>query len=167
VAGGWRWCQLGARVRAREGQERDERGETMGGRWPPRLATVCLSPHCRSVVHTGEAVEAGGSAGGSTGEKRPLPLARGREAGAGRWRWRPTRAGGIASLSPALERPPGREAGEREARHRRGESAGESDVARSDWSTCHDLIGPRVLAVATSRFDRLESKKFEKNCKKS
>jgi hypothetical protein len=34
----------------------------------------------------------------------------------------------------------------------RGESAGESDVARSDWSTCRDLIGPRVLAVATSRF---------------
>jgi hypothetical protein len=90
-----------------------------------------------------------------------------REAGAGRWRSRPARAGGIASLSPALERPPGREAGEREARGRRGESAGESDVARSDWSTCRDLIGPRVLAVATSRFDRLESKKFEKNYKKS
>jgi hypothetical protein len=48
----------------------------------------------------------------------------GREAGAGRWRWRPARAGDIASLSPALERPPGREAGEREARHWRGESAG-------------------------------------------
>jgi hypothetical protein len=46
----------------------------------------------------------------------------------------------------------GREGGEREARHWRGESAGESDVARSDWSTCRDLIGPRVLAVATSRF---------------
>jgi hypothetical protein len=80
----------------------------------------------------------------------------GREAGAGRWRSRPARAGGIASLSPALERPLGREAGEREARgearHWRGESAGESDVARSDWSTCRDLIGPRVLAVATSRF---------------
>jgi hypothetical protein len=50
--------------------------------------------------------------------------------------------------------------GERRARGRRGtggaraqgESAGESDVARSDWSTCRDLIGPRVLAVATSRF---------------
>jgi hypothetical protein len=42
--------------------------------------------------------------------------------------------------------------GEREARHWRGESAGESDVARSNWSTCRDLIGPRVLAVATSRF---------------
>jgi hypothetical protein len=64
------------------------------------------------------------------------------------------------ALSPALERPPGREAGEREARGRRGtggarargKSAGESDVARSDWSTCRDLIGPRVLAVATSRF---------------
>jgi hypothetical protein len=64
----------------------------------------------------------------------------GREAGAGRWRWRPARAGDIALLSPALERPPGREAGEREARGRRGtggararsESAGESDVARSD-----------------------------------
>jgi hypothetical protein len=40
-------------------------------------------------------------------------------------------------------------------------------VARSDWSTCRDLIGPRVLAVATSLFDRLESKKFEKICKKS
>jgi hypothetical protein len=39
----------------------------------------------------------------------------GREAGAGRWRSRPARAGGIASLSPALERRPGREAGEREA----------------------------------------------------
>jgi hypothetical protein len=76
----------------------------------------------------------------------------GREAGAGRWRSRPARAGGIASLSPALERPPGREAGEREASHWRGESAGESDVARSDWSTFRDLIGPRVLAVATSRF---------------
>jgi hypothetical protein len=94
----------------------------------------------------------GGSAGGSAGEKRPLPPARGREAGAGRWRSRPARAGGITSLSPALERPPGREAGEREARHWRGESAGESDVARSDWSTCRDLMGPRVLAVATSRF---------------
>ena len=84
----------------------------------------------------------------------------GREAGAGRWRWRPARAGDIASLSPALERPPGREASEREARGRRGtggarargESADESDVARSDWSTCRDLIGPRVIAVATSRF---------------
>jgi hypothetical protein len=42
----------------------------------------------------------------------------------------------------------GREGGESEARHWRGES----DVARSDWSTCRDLIGPRVLAVATSRF---------------
>jgi hypothetical protein len=46
----------------------------------------------------------------------------------------------------------GREGGESEARHWRGESAGESDMARSDWSTCRDLIGPRVLAVATSRF---------------
>jgi hypothetical protein len=46
----------------------------------------------------------------------------GREAGAGRWRSRPARAGGIASLLPTLERPPGREGGEREARHWQGES---------------------------------------------
>lgn len=74
----------------------------------------------------------------------------------GRYRLALARAG-----APARARG-GREGGEREARHWRGESAGESDVARSDWSTCRDLIGPRVLAV----FDRLESKKFEKNCKK-
>jgi hypothetical protein len=80
------------------------------------------------------ATKAGGSAGGSAGERR----ARGRRR--------------AMALSPVLERPPGREAGEREARHWRGESASESDVARSDWSTCRDLIGPRVLAVATSRF---------------
>jgi hypothetical protein len=43
----------------------------------------------------------------------------GRERVAGRRRSCPARAGGIASLSPALERPPGREAGEREARARR------------------------------------------------
>lgn len=55
-------------------------------------------------------VEAGGSAGGSVGEKRPLPPARGRggrEASTGRWRSRPARASSIASLSPALERPSG------------------------------------------------------------
>jgi hypothetical protein len=104
------------------------------------------------VLNKNKRNEAGGSAGGSAGEKRPISPARGREASAGRWRSRPARADGIASLSPALERPPGREAGEREARHWRGESAGESDVARSDWSTCRDLISPRVLAVATSRF---------------
>ena len=85
--------------------------------------------------------KAGGSAGGSAGEKRPLPPARRREAGAGRWRSRPARAGGIASLSPALERPPGREAGEREARHWRGESAGRERGARATW---RDLTGPRV-----------------------
>jgi hypothetical protein len=98
---------------------------------------------------------------------RAAARARGRrEAGAGRWRSRPTRASGIASLSPALERPPGR-GGEREARHWRGESAGESDVARSDWSTCRDLIGPRVLVVATSRFWPFGVQKIRKNCKKS
>jgi hypothetical protein len=46
--------------------------------------------------------------------------------------------------------------GERRARGRRdtggARARGESAVARSDWSTCRDLIGPRVLAVATSRF---------------
>jgi hypothetical protein len=61
----------------------------------------------------------------------------------------------------------GRDGGESEARHWWGESAGESDVARSDWSTCRDLIGPCVLALQLAVFDRLESKKFEKNCKKS
>ncbi|PWZ17834.1 hypothetical protein Zm00014a_006158 [Zea mays] len=45
-----------------------------------------------------------------------------------------------------------REGGESEARHWRGESAGESGVTRSDWSTYRDMIGPRVLIVATSRF---------------
>jgi hypothetical protein len=64
----------------------------------------------------------------------------------GRYRLALARAG-----APARARG-GREGGESEARHWRGESAGESDVARSDWSTCRDLIGPRVLAVATSRF---------------
>jgi hypothetical protein len=54
------------------------------------------------------------------GEKRPLPPASGREAGVGRWRSRPARAGGIASLSPALERPPGREGGEALAGRERG-----------------------------------------------
>jgi hypothetical protein len=83
-------------------------------------------------------------------ESRYHPRVGERRAKEGRW---PTASGGgIASLSPALERPPGRKADEREARNWRGESAGESDVARSDWSTCRDLIGPRVLAVATSRF---------------
>jgi hypothetical protein len=56
-----------------------------------------------------------------------------------RGRCRP-RAGDIASLSPALERPPGREAGEREARGRRG-TGGARARARATW---RDLIGPRV-----------------------
>jgi hypothetical protein len=64
----------------------------------------------------------------------------------GRYRLALARAG-----APARARG-GREGGESEARHWRGESAGESDVAQSDWSTCRDLIGSRVLAVATSHF---------------
>jgi hypothetical protein len=71
--------------------------------------------------------KAGGSAGGSAGER----WARGR---------RQARAGGIVSLSPALERPSGREAGEREARGRRG-TGGARARARATW---RDLIGPRV-----------------------
>jgi hypothetical protein len=77
------------------------------------------------------------------GRRRAMALAPGES---GRYRLALARAG-----APARARG-GREGGEREARHWRGESAGESDVARSDWSTCRDLIGPRVLAVATSRF---------------
>jgi hypothetical protein len=64
----------------------------------------------------------------------------------GRYRLALVRAG-----APARARG-GREGGESEARHWRGKSAGESGVARSNWSTCRDLIGPHVLAVATSRF---------------
>jgi hypothetical protein len=60
----------------------------------------------------------------------------------GRYRLALARAGAPARAGG------GREGGESEARHWRGES----DVARSDWSTCRDLIGPRVLAVTTSRF---------------
>jgi hypothetical protein len=73
------------------------------------------------------------------GRRRAMALAPGES---GRYRLALARAG-----APARARGE-REGGEREARHWRGES----DVARSDWSTCRDLIGPRVLAVATSRF---------------
>lgn len=97
-------------------------------------------------------------AGGSAGEKRTLPPARGRKAGAGRWRSRPGERAVSSRSRPCWSA----RSGEREARHWRGESVDESDVARSDWSTCRDLIGPRVVAV----FDRLELKKFEKNAKK-
>lgn len=55
----------------------------------------------------------------------------------------------------------GREVGERGRCARwagaRTRAWGESELARSDWSTW-----PRVLAVATSLFDHLESKKFKK-----
>jgi hypothetical protein len=39
-------------------------------------------------------------------------------------------------------------------------------VARSDWSTCRDLIGPRVLAVATSRFRPFGVQKNRKKLQK-
>lgn len=47
----------------------------------------------------------------------------------------PGEAGGIAPLSPALERTPEREVGEREASRWPGGCTCESDLARSDWST--------------------------------
>jgi hypothetical protein len=127
--------------------------------WPPLVRGVPTAPAYRTFVqyrrHTviirielkghNDSLsllpppEAGASAGGSAGEKRPRAIG-GREVGAGRWRWRSARAGDIASLSPALERPPGREAGEREARERRG-TGGARARARATW---RDLTGPRV-----------------------
>jgi hypothetical protein len=64
--------------------------------------------------------QAGGSAGGSAGEKRPLPPTRGREAGE-----RPALGDGALARAGAPARARGgREGGEREARHARGDSAG-------------------------------------------
>jgi hypothetical protein len=83
--------------------------------------------------------EAAAARARARGGRRAMALAPGES---GRYRLALARAG-----APARARG-GREGGEREARH----WWGESDVARSDWSTCRDLIGPHVLAVATSRF---------------
>jgi hypothetical protein len=86
-----------------------------------------------------------------------------REGERGRRHSRPARAGDIAPLSPALARASGREGGEREARGGRHTDGARVRRARVRW---RDVIGPcvpRGLAV----FYRLESKKFEKNYKKS
>jgi hypothetical protein len=100
---------------------------------------------------------------------RPKARAR-RESVSGRRRSRPARAGETASLSPALERAPGRETGERQAvrraTHWRGRRAGES-VGRERGGGFRLVLlatsAPRVITV----FYRLDSKKFEKNTKKS
>jgi hypothetical protein len=82
-----------------------------------------------------------------------------REGERGRRHSRPARAGDIAPLSPALARVSGREGGERGATHRRGESeAGESAVARRDWSTC---------ATWTSRFLPFGVQKIQKKIAKN
>ena len=80
--------------------------------------------------------------------RRPLPPARGREAGKRPAPGDGARARRERAVSPRSRPRWSARPGEREARH----WWGESDVARSDWSTCRDLIGPCVLAVATSHF---------------
>jgi hypothetical protein len=82
----------------------------------------------------------GGSAGGSAGEKRPLPPARGREAGERLAPGDGVRARRERAVLPRSRPRWSARPGERRARGRRG-TGGVRARARATW---RDLIGPRV-----------------------
>jgi hypothetical protein len=84
--------------------------------------------------------KAGGNAGGSGGEREPLPPARGREAGERGSPGDGARARRERAVSPRSRPRWSARPGEREARARRG-TGGARTRARATW---RDLTGPRV-----------------------